>query len=252
MNLNEIETQLYNIYTEIEDNGGELTEELEKQFVITQENFKEKIKSYSKVISEINNDIESISKEKKRLDDYKKHKENVKNRLTNRLIDAIEMFGDKTKSGNSFVDYGTGKTTVRNTASLDVNKQATDMFVYAIANKLKWYIDNNQEDTISLNKKDFVNSFNEFKNLLEEELEISIPDYEFTEDDFDSIKADISFTIPLNNLLNENKLKQFIQTIKLNPIIESKVDKAECKDNIKHNAILSFAKLVNNKSINIK
>ena len=50
MNIWQIQQDLLDIFNELEDNGGELTPELEEKLAVTQEDFKNKIKSYGEVI----------------------------------------------------------------------------------------------------------------------------------------------------------------------------------------------------------
>ena len=49
MNIWQIQQDLLDIFNELEDNGGELTPELEEKLAVTQEDFKNKIKSSYKI-----------------------------------------------------------------------------------------------------------------------------------------------------------------------------------------------------------
>ena len=59
-NIYQISQELLAIFDELEENGGELTPELEEQLNITREEFKDKIKSYSNVVKMLENDIVDI------------------------------------------------------------------------------------------------------------------------------------------------------------------------------------------------
>ena len=63
MNIFEIQQELLDIFAELEENGGELTEELEQKLNVTQENFKTKVKGYSDVIKVNKSEIDLIDKE---------------------------------------------------------------------------------------------------------------------------------------------------------------------------------------------
>ena len=109
-----IQQDLLEIFDQIEANEGEITPELEEQLNITQEQFKSKIKDYSNVIKMLETDIAAIKEEKARLSDLQKSKEKNIERLKKIMVEAIENFGDTTKTGGKYVDYGTGKVSVRN------------------------------------------------------------------------------------------------------------------------------------------
>lgn len=56
--LYSIDMRLSSIIDEIIENGGEITEELAKKLEITQDNLKEKLDNYRKVIAEISSRID--------------------------------------------------------------------------------------------------------------------------------------------------------------------------------------------------
>ena len=121
MNIYEISQALLDIYNELEENGGELTEELEKALTITQADFKQKVRDYASVIKQVDLDIAGIDQEVKRLKAYKESKAKVKERLSAILAKYIDMFGEHTKSGGAYVDLGDEKVSVRNTTKVEVD-----------------------------------------------------------------------------------------------------------------------------------
>jgi len=122
-NLFDIEQSFLNIFEELEENGGELTPELEDALNITQENFINKIKSYVNVIKSYKNDLDAVKCESNRLKDYKTTKNNTLERLNNRVIEAVEKFGDTNKNGVNFVDYSTGKVSIRKTKNINIDEE---------------------------------------------------------------------------------------------------------------------------------
>ena len=78
MNIFQLNQELLSIFEELEENGGELTSEIEEQLKINQTDVNNKVESYTQVIAQLNSDIELIKSEKKRLDDLKLSKEKTK------------------------------------------------------------------------------------------------------------------------------------------------------------------------------
>ena len=129
-NIYNIEKDLLSILDELEDNEGELTPELEEKLIIKQDEFKAKIKSYSNIIKMLECDIKAIKEEKDRLNNLQKSKEKTIERLKKIMIDAIEMFGNSTKTGGKYIDYGTGKVSMRNTHAVEVEEDSVNRFIY--------------------------------------------------------------------------------------------------------------------------
>jgi hypothetical protein len=67
MNIWQIQQDLLAIFDELEENGGELTEELEQKLAISQEDFRSKVESYTNVIKSIKADVAAIDEERKTL-----------------------------------------------------------------------------------------------------------------------------------------------------------------------------------------
>lgn len=80
----------------LEENGGELTPEIEEAMQITEDNLLAKAEAYGATISEYDAQAEACAAEIKRLTAYKKTCENVSKRMRERLSDAMHTF-DKDK-----------------------------------------------------------------------------------------------------------------------------------------------------------
>ena len=76
-----IEADLEVIFMELEDNGGELTPELEQRLMITQENFENKVSKYVKAIRYYEDNVSILKGRKKGIDDLLKVRENRVKRL---------------------------------------------------------------------------------------------------------------------------------------------------------------------------
>ena len=247
-NIYNISQELLSIFNEIEENEGELTPELEEQLNITQESLKDKIKSYSNVVKMLENDIIEIKNEKVRLNNLQKSKEKTIERIKKIMIDAVDLFGDTTKSGNKYIDYGTGKVSIRNTQIVEIEEDITDRFINRALTCLRWYQQNNQLDTItSADILDYCNS----KSPYEEDDEIAI----LTEEDIAQIKADINLDISINDLLTTECGMKLAKALAEYSVFtcKAKVSKTDIKTNAKENNVMpTFAKFVNNKILTIK
>ena len=247
MNIFEISQELQSVVDELEENGGELTDELEAKLTVSQSDFKAKIKSYGEVIKNIEGDIKLIDEEVARLKEFKESKKKTIDRMTSIIVWAIDMFGETTKTGGKFVDYGTGKINVRNTEKVEVNTDVTNaavknMFHYLTT--LDYLRELNQNDAID--KAECIEALNDVNYETPVKL---------TEEEFDSISASLTFDVKLKDLLNSEgldfakKLISFVKAYKA----KSNMSKTELKTILKDEKDLShIACIVNNKTITIK
>lgn len=126
MNIFEISKEIESIFEELEENGGELTDELEEKLSISQDEFRSKVDAYLSVIRHTESDVDCCDKEIKRLQTVKKTKQNSIERLKNILVWAIDKFGDVNKSGNKYIDLGTSKVTIKASNKVVVNEEYAD------------------------------------------------------------------------------------------------------------------------------
>lgn len=126
MNIFEISKELESVFDELEENGGELTEELEEKLSISQDEFRSKVDAYLSVIRNTESDVDCCDKEIKRLQAVKKTKQNSIEKLKNILIWAIDKFGEINKSGNRYIDLGTSKVTIKSSNKVIINEEYAD------------------------------------------------------------------------------------------------------------------------------
>lgn len=126
MNIFEISKDIESVFEELEENGGELTDELEEKLSISQDEFRSKVDAYLSVIRNTESDVDCCDKEIKRLQAVKKTKQNSIERLKNILVWAIDKFGDVNKSGNKYIDLGTSKITIKASNKVVVNEEYAD------------------------------------------------------------------------------------------------------------------------------
>lgn len=252
-NIFNIKQELLDIFNELEENEGEITPELEEQLSIKQEELNSKIKSYSNVIKMLESDISAIKEEKARLDYLKTSKEKTINRIKKIIIDAIELFGDTTKSGGKFIDYGTGKVSVKNTQAVEVDEDSINRFVNRFITGIKWYSENNQLQ-VGLVKTEDLLEFANSKTPFEIENDVEIDKLDIN--DISNLKANIDLDIDFKNLISTEKGINFLHAL-LNYDtfgIKAKVNKKAIKDEAKgeNQFVPVYATIVNNKSITIK
>lgn len=252
-NIYNIEQELLAIFDELEDNGGELTPELEDKLIIKQEEFKDKIKSYSGVVKMLEHDIKSIKEEKDRLNDLQKSKEKTIERLKKIMIDAIDMFGSTTKTGGKYIDYGTGKVSMRNTQAVEVEEDSVNRFINRFITGLKWYSDNNQLSYGLLTPNDII-SFANTKSPVEEQDDVDIDIY--TMKDLDRLSANIDLDINIKDMISTEEGISLLRGLLDYNIfkLKAKADKKGIKDDAKSedHFMPVYAKLVTNKSVTIK
>lgn len=243
-----IQEELFDIFEQIEENEGELTPELEEQLNINREEFKDKIKSYSYIITKLENDLTAIKDEKARLDALKKSKEKTIDRLKYIMVKAINAFGDTSKTGVKFIDYGTGKVSIRKSESLEIDEDKLKSFT----NRFMFYFQ----------CLHFTNTFEQTELSIDEILEFSNHDNtdefktNFSKEDFDKLQASIDLNINLKDLISTEEGRTLIKAIlNYNPSITTSpiVDKRSLKNDIKSEGILpSYANIVTKENITIK
>lgn len=261
MNIFQIEQELKELFDTLEENGGELTPELEEALAISQTDFVNKIKSYSNVIKQLDADLSAIKDEKDRLKALEDSKKRVKERLSTIMCSAISMFGDTTRSGGKFVDYGTGKASVRNSIVCEVNDKVANQCVHAIWDKVKFGIESGNPDSLSYYKADdiqeLVNDYNERINFnrtkdglepIDTAAVVDVDDLEYIDLEFD---VKFNAADAFNDVNKTNLLKELVKCgiVELKP----KVDKTRLKNYIKETgAMFNIAKLTENQSLSIK
>ena len=248
-----IQQELLDIFNQIEENEGEITPELEEKLKISQDEFKDKINSYTCVIRQLENDLNAIKEEKARLDAIKKSKEKTIERLKKVMIEAIQLFGNTSKTGVKFIDYGTGKVSLRKSESIELNDDKLKAFTNRFISYFIWLRYQNTFDQTELNCKEITEYCNQAHGNDFDEDAI-LPD--FTEDDMAKIQADLDFRISLKDMISTEEGRTLMRAIlNYNTIINAKpvIDKKSLKDEIKETSVCpTFATFVTKQNIIIK
>lgn len=247
-----IQQDLYSIFDSIEENEGEITPELEEALTIKREEFSIKIQGYVAFIKQLELDNKGIKEEIARLKDLQKSKEKTIDNLKKIMAMAINAFGDTNKSGTKFLDYGTGKVSIRKSDSIEVDEEGTKQFINRFFRYFNWLHFTNTADQQELDVKDIIDFCNKNKQDDEED----IVETNYTDDDLTNLQANLDFKVNLKDLItNPNGLKLINSLLdyKVLATIKPSVDKTEVKKEVKSSGdIPTFAKYVIKDNVVIK
>lgn len=254
MNIWEIQQDLLAIFDELEENGGEVTEELEEKLAISQENFKSKVEGYVNVIKQIKSDIAAIDQESKRLAELKKSKNAVIERLTKVLVPAIQNFGDVSKSGSAFVDYGTGKVSIRNTQKVELDDDKLECMANEYAKCIAFEdMLGNASNRENITFEEMIQRCKDHKTT---NIDVVVDDpYDITRNDIERSAFDISITASMEDMIcgmGYKAVKELCSAFGKNVIIKPKVVKDIVKQGILSKEDITIGKIVPNQSLTIK
>ena len=233
-NLFNISAELRDIYAELEENGGELTPEMDEKLAITESDFKSKVEDYANVIKNLQADIIAIETESKRLDGLKKSKSKTIERLQSIVSDAISEFGNTTKSGGKYVDLGTMKLSIRNNIKCEVNDELVSQVGIKLTDFINKLHDNHLDGEVEF-EEDFLKDLNNG----------------FNREDLANLDFTVKFNGSLLDLCNNNKA-ELMKLIHDSEGISVNASKSHCKAAIENGASLIFANNVPSKSLIIK
>ena len=246
-NLYEIEQELLDIYNELEENGGELTPELEEKLLLTQDNFKTKLNGYVNVINEITSKIDACKTEEKRISTLRKSREKSINRLKEIVQRCVINFGSINKSGNYSIELDTCKLTTRGSDSLEFDEQRIEDLIYCVHRYIMDY-NINPEST----PQEILNGVNGiYTNKVLAPRGVDISDVIlFTLDDLAIFKFNITFNMNANLLLTDDKFCYCINNY-LSAKFENGTMKSDVKDIIR-DCDITIAHNVRNHNLQIK
>ena len=231
MNIWEIQQDLLAIFNELEENGGELTEELEEQLAISQEDFRSKVENYTNVIKSVKADIAAIDQESKRLAELKKSKTAMVDRLSKVIIDAVDKFGDTTKTGGKFFDYGTGKVSVRNSVKCETDDDKLECMANEYAKCISFEnMLGNASNRENITMEEMIQRCKEHKNA---NLDVIVDEpYDITKSDIELSSFDITIRAGMEDMLcgmGYQAIKNLAHAFGKDIVITPKVDKTRLK-----------------------
>lgn len=125
--LYNIDNHLQGLINEIEENGGEVSDETLKELEITQEELNKKLTAYCQVIQVYKNKVEAAKSEKKRINDLQNTRKNVIERMKNYILDAVQKYGYDGKSGNKVVELDNFKIYTTNKKSITIDEERNEI-----------------------------------------------------------------------------------------------------------------------------
>ena len=145
-----ISLEIESIFDELEENGGELTPELEARIAISQENLIAKLGSYVNAVKFMDEKIEATKKEKERITAFAKSYTNKRERLVGAITDAVSKYGAVSKTGSKFIELMTCKLSIRKSQAVEINEP----LVAAIKNIVYTYLVDFYQNSKNPYKKD--------------------------------------------------------------------------------------------------
>lgn len=91
--LFDINQKYLQIISELEENGGEATEEIEEALTITREEVAVKVSNYNWILAKIHGDVTLANNEITRLEDFKESKLRLIEKLEEKLLQSLLLFG---------------------------------------------------------------------------------------------------------------------------------------------------------------
>lgn len=258
-NIFDLGTALQKVFEEIEENNGELTPELEEELNITSQNFKDKIEAYCQVLTMYKSDIDCCKNEKDRINSIQNVKKNTVERIKQRLLEAVEKFGELGKKGNKVIETPTRKLFTKEIVGIEENElRKTKLTQYVIS-----FIRELQEQGIlelgeEIDINGFLASINAIAKAEHEApdelgntpLEEFIP---YTVADLQAVTINCSFEKSLSSILNSNaNIGYFIAANPFACQINSSVDKDIVKALNKAELDVTVADEVKKTSLTIK
>lgn len=260
-----ISAELNDIFLQIEEEGGVITEEIIERLSITQDNLKDKLNDYRKAYSLIASDVDACKKEEARIACIRKTKENNANRLKGAMLEAVINFGDTGKSGNKVIDLIDSKLYTRKNKCIDIDETALLAFKDIFFERLKELYDNDLLDTNDPNVESI--DVEGFLDVINSEFTCQYPElaediinrkgHLFTIQDLNTIKFKFETTMSCGEMLNKSSFRfnnaYFDNSHKTD--VSQNIDKRFIKNIIEtheDNNIFSFANVNYNDSLIIK
>jgi hypothetical protein len=104
----------------MEENGGEVNDEIIEELAIRKENFKYKAEAYAKFILKLESEAEQAAAEIKRIQALKKAKENTVARLRESLLAALMVFTEEDAKGIRRYETPLAKLSTRKSQAVEV------------------------------------------------------------------------------------------------------------------------------------
>jgi len=104
----------------MEENGGEVSDELLEELAIRRDNFQHKAEAYAKFILKLESESEQAADEIKRIQAIKKSKDKTVDRLKETLLAALMLFGQEDSKGVRRYETPLAKLSTRKSVSVEI------------------------------------------------------------------------------------------------------------------------------------
>jgi len=104
----------------MEENGGEVSDELLEELAIRRDNFSHKAEAYAKFILKLESESEQAADEIKRIQAIKKSKDKTVDRLKETLLAALMLFGQEDSKGVRRYETPLAKLSTRKSVSVEI------------------------------------------------------------------------------------------------------------------------------------
>lgn len=121
MSLYQIEQELHDLFVQIEENDGEITEEQYDYLLIKQEELAKKLNNYRKAVAVWEGSLNACKKEESRLKDVRNRLNNRVDRLKRIMLLAVEKFGETNKSVK-YIELPDCRLSTRRASSIEINE----------------------------------------------------------------------------------------------------------------------------------
>lgn len=248
----EIDRELYALYDEIEEAGGEITPEIEKKLELNGQEMTNKVKSITNFINKLKADLLAIKSETDRLAKLKKSKENTVTGLTNLVLFAIKNYGTEDKKGKKWIDWGTGKVGVRKSTTIELDDKKIENLVDVLKTTVV-----NGIYTNTLHQADSIDPQAILDAAIHSaQIDGEIINGEVEVEDMDDVIVNITIPVSMGNLLQGdgyNLLAKMGDVTKDGWSFKPSVDKKAMKTKLTDEGCTSnIAKVVENDNLTIK
>lgn len=188
---------MYALYDEIEEAGGEITPEIEEKLELNSQEMTNKVKSITNYINKLKADLLSIKSETDRLAKLKKSKENTIKGLTNLVLFAIKKYGTEDKKGKKWIDWGTGKVTIRKSESVELDDKKIEHLIDALKTTvINGIYTNTLHQSSSIDSQSLLDAA-----IHNTQIEGDITNSEVEVEDMDNIIVNVTIPVSMANLL---------------------------------------------------
>jgi hypothetical protein len=104
----------------MEENGGEVNDEIMEELAIRRDNFQSKAEAYAKFILKLESEAEQAAAEIKRIQALKKAKENTVLRLRESLLSALMVFTEEDAKGIRRYETPLAKLSTRKSVAVEI------------------------------------------------------------------------------------------------------------------------------------